>query len=128
MAAVLPTTTFSPDRDVRGSAFAVLARQVRAAGLLDRRRGAYALRLLATLGFYAAAWTAVAWIGDSWWQCGGAVVLGLAYTRVAFLGHDAGHQQIFASRRANDHLGRFLGDALVGLSYGWWIGKHNRHH
>jgi fatty acid desaturase len=47
---------------------------------------------------------------------------------VAFLGHDAGHQAIFASRRSNDALGRVLGNLLVGLSYGWWVDTHNRHH
>jgi fatty acid desaturase len=52
----------------------------------------------------------------------------LAWGQVAFLGHDAGHQAIFASRRANDALGRVLGNLLVGLSYGWWVDTHNRHH
>ncbi len=111
-----------------GSDFAGLARVVRAAGLLDRRPLAYLLRIAATLAGYAAAWFAVAWVGDSWWQVGAAVALGIAFTQVAFLGHDGGHQQIFSSRRANDLFGKLLGDLLVGLSYGWWVGKHNRHH
>ena len=50
------------------------------------------------------------------------------FTQAAFLGHDGGHQQMFASRRANDLLGRAMGNLLVGLSYGWWVDKHNRHH
>ena len=112
----------------RGSAFAGLARQVRAAGLLERRPLAYTVRITATLLFYAAAWFAVVWVGDSWWQTLTAVVLGIAFTQVAFLGHDGGHQQVFASRRANDLLGQLTGNLLVGLSYGWWVGKHNRHH
>jgi fatty acid desaturase len=55
-------------------------------------------------------------------------VLALAFAQVAFLGHDAGHQAIFASRRLNDTLGRTLGNVLIGLSYGWWVDTHNRHH
>jgi fatty acid desaturase len=55
-------------------------------------------------------------------------VLGVAFTQVAVLGHDGGHQQVFASRRANDAFGRVVGNLRVGLSYGWWVGKHNRHH
>jgi fatty acid desaturase len=114
--------------EARGSDFATLARRVRAAQLLERRPLAYALRGAATLLFYAAVWVAVVLIGDSWWQAVAAVVLGVAFTQVAFLGHDAGHQQIFVGRRANDLVGRVLADLLVGLSYGWWVGKHSRHH
>lgn len=112
----------------RGSDYAGLARQVRAAGLLDRRPGSYALRVGFTLGGYAATWTAVAWLGNSWFQLLTAVALGVAFTQVAFLGHDGGHQQIFANRRANDLFGQLVGNLLVGLSFGWWVGKHNRHH
>jgi fatty acid desaturase len=126
------TTTARRPREqasaARGSDFATLARRIRDAQLLDRRPLAYALRGAATLLFYAAAWVAVVLIGDSWWQAVAAVVLGVAFTQVAFLGHDAGHQQIFAGRRANDLVGRVLADLLVGLSYGWWVGKHSRHH
>jgi fatty acid desaturase len=67
-------------------------------------------------------------VGDSWYQLINAAVFGLAWGQVAFLGHDAGHQAIFASRRSNDALGRVLGNLLVGLSYGWWVDTHNRHH
>jgi fatty acid desaturase len=101
---------------------------VRSAGLLDRRPGAYAVRVTLTLLLYAAACAAVAVIGDSWWQLLPAAVLGIAFTQVAFLGHDAGHQQIFAQRRLNDLFGQLTGNVLIGLSYGWWVGKHNRHH
>jgi fatty acid desaturase len=44
------------------------------------------------------------------------------------LGHDAGHQQIFRSRRWNDRVGLVISNLLVGLSYDWWVDKHNRHH
>ncbi len=114
--------------DQRGSDYAVLCRQVRAAGLLERRIGSYTVRLTVTLSLYALAWLGVMRTGDSWWQAVTAAALGIVHTQVAFLGHDAGHQQIFAERRANDRLGRVLGNALIGLSYGWWVGKHNRHH
>jgi fatty acid desaturase len=81
-----------------------------------------------TLAFYATTWAAIAWIGDSWYQTICAAVLGIAFTQVAFLGHDGGHQQVFASRRANDVFGRLIANLLVGVSYGWWVSKHNRHH
>ena len=112
----------------RGSDFADLCRQVRHLRLLDRRYASYWLRILTTLGAFAAAWAVFAWLGDSWLQLIVAGVLGVLFTQVAFLGHDGGHQQIWRSRRANDLLGVIAGALLVGLSYGWWVDKHNRHH
>jgi fatty acid desaturase len=55
-------------------------------------------------------------------------VLAVAFAQVGFLGHDAGHRQVFRTRRANDVLGVLCGNLATGLSYGWWTGKHNRHH
>ena len=85
-------TTATPTRT--GSEFAGLSRQIRAAGLLDRRRWSYALRIALTLGGYAATWWAFVWIGDSWYQTIVAAIMGIAFTQVAFLGHDGGHQQV----------------------------------
>jgi fatty acid desaturase len=112
----------------RGSAYAALSRQVKRAGLLDRRPAYYALKITANLMFFAAGWVVFALLGRSWWQLLVAVFLAVMFTQVAFVGHDAGHKQIFGSKRANDLLGRLHGGLLVGLSYGWWVDKHNRHH
>jgi fatty acid desaturase len=128
MLSSLPPSSRRPGPDSRGSDYAALSRAVRSAGLLDRRPGAYAVRVSVTLLLYAATCAAVAIVGDSWWQMIAAAVLGIAFTQVAFLGHDAGHQQIFARRRVNDLFGQLTGNVLIGLSYGWWVGKHNRHH
>jgi fatty acid desaturase len=112
----------------RGSDFAVLCRQVRDARLLERRYGSYALRIGTTLTLFATAWLVFVTLGDSWFQLVIAAVLGLAFTQVAFLGHDGGHQQIWRSRLANDLLTVVSGNLLTGLSFGWWVDKHNRHH
>jgi fatty acid desaturase len=112
----------------RGSEFASLCRRVRAAGLLERRRASYATRIGVTVGAYGAAWAIFVWLGNSWLQLITAGVLGLLFTQVAFLGHDGGHQQIMRGRRGNDLLSVLAGNLLVGLSFGWWVDKHNRHH
>ena len=112
----------------KGSDYAALKQTVLAAGLLDRRLVSYGIRGLLTLGFLIATCLAVVWVGNSWYQLINAAVLGLVFGQIAFLGHDAGHQAIFASRRSNDALGRVLGNLLIGLSYGWWVDTHNRHH
>jgi fatty acid desaturase len=57
-----------------------------------------------------------------------AVVLAVVCTQLAFVGHDAGHRQLFRSRRANDLVGLVHANLLVGVSFEWWVGKHNAHH
>ena len=54
--------------------------------------------------------------------------LAIVFAQVGFLGHDAGHSQVFRSRRANTVLGLACGNLGTGVSYDWWAGKHNRHH
>jgi fatty acid desaturase len=49
-------------------------------------------------------------------------------TQISFLGHDAAHRQIFKSGRWNDWVSLIIANLLVGMSYGWWQSKHNRHH
>jgi fatty acid desaturase len=75
-----------------------------------------------------AGWVLFVLVGDSWWVLAVAVLQAVIFTQVGFLGHDAGHRQIFGSRRANYVLGILLGNLGIGLSYGWWVDKHNRHH
>ena len=111
-----------------GSEYAQLSRQVKQAGLLDPRPSYYAWKITLTLVLLAAGWAAFAVLGDSWWQLAVAVFLAIMFTQVGFLGHDAGHRQIFRSRKANYVLGVLLGNLGIGLSYGWWVSKHNRHH
>jgi fatty acid desaturase len=122
------TAVEAPPNAQRGSDYASLCRTIRAAGLLDRRPISYSIRGLLAFGFYAATIYAIVWLGNSWYQLIAAAVFGLAFAQIAFLGHDAGHQAIFTSRRMNDALGRSLGNYMTGLSYGWWVDTHNRHH
>ncbi|MGJ6968433.1 fatty acid desaturase family protein [Streptosporangium sp. G11] len=116
----------SPDR--RGASYARLSAQLRQAGLLDRRVPYYAGQIVGVLAALAACWTAFALVGDSWWQLGVAVVMAVVFTQAGFLVHDAGHRQIFASRRANDRIGVLFANLAIGLSYRWWVREHNRHH
>ncbi|MDG4841359.1 acyl-CoA desaturase [Micromonospora sp. WMMD967] len=112
----------------RGSDYAQLSRRISQAGLLERRPGWYVARIVLTLGAFVAGWVAVFLLGDSWWQLPLAAVMAVATTQVAFLGHDAGHRQMFRRRGPSEMVGLFAGNLAVGLSYGWWVDKHNRHH
>jgi fatty acid desaturase len=110
-----------------GSEYADLSRVIRGAGLLDRRYRYYAWKITGNLVALAGAWVAFAYIGDSWWQLFVAAFLAIVFAQLAFIGHDAGHKQIFRTRRPNSVIGTSHG-GLVGMSYGWWISGHNRHH
>jgi fatty acid desaturase len=117
-----------PESALTRHGFPPLMRQIRDRGLLDRRRGYYTRLIGADLLLYAGVWVAVALIGDSWWQLALVLPAAVLTTRIYFIGHDAGHCQIAGTRRVNRLVGLVLGDLLVGLSYGWWTDKHNRHH
>jgi len=112
----------------RGSEYAELSRQVKEAGLLERRPGYYAWKFAVTIGLLAAGWAAFVVAGNSWWQLAVAAFLAVAFTQIGFLGHDAAHRQIFGTRRASYVAGVLLGNLGIGLSCGWWVDKHNRHH
>ena len=118
----------APPQPRRGSDYAELSRQVKQAGLLERRRWSYTWRIAVVVALLAAGWGAFVLVGDSWWQLAVAVFLGVMFTQLGFLGHDAGHRQISGSRRVSRILGVLLGNLGIGLSYGWWVDKHNRHH
>jgi len=112
----------------RGSDFADLLHRVKAAGLLRRRPGYYLTKIAVTGALLAGGWAAFVLLGDSWWQLAVAAFLAVVFTQIGFIGHDAGHRQIFRSKRANYLVGLLHGNLGIGLSYGWWVDKHNRHH
>jgi fatty acid desaturase len=112
----------------RWSEYTQLSRQIKQAGLLDRRRGWYGARIALNLALLAAGGVVVVLLGDSWWQLLAAAYLAVVSTQLAFVGHDAGHRQLFRSRRANDLAGLLHANLLTGISFGWWVPKHNAHH
>jgi fatty acid desaturase len=123
-----PTVGPVPSRTSRWSEYTRLSQQIKQAGLLDRRRGWYTAEIGLNLVLLAAGGVAFVLLGESWWQLLTAAYLAVVATQLTFVGHDAGHRQIFRSRRANDLVGLVNGNLLVGISFGWWVPKHNAHH
>ena len=109
-------------------AFGELALQVRAAGLMERRRGYYLAKIGCLVAMFVGGWAVLVVVGSSWASLGIAAFLGTMSAQLGFIGHDAGHQQVFASRRANRCLGLVVGNGLIGLCFGWWVPKHSAHH
>jgi fatty acid desaturase len=110
------------------STYSALLAQIKDQGLLERRTGFYWTLFGIIVAVVAVAFVAFAILGDSWYQLIIAGVLGIAFTQFAMMGHEAGHSQVFASRKWNERSGRFLGVFGAGLSYSWWLTKHNKHH
>jgi fatty acid desaturase len=110
------------------SDYSELLGRVKEAGLLHRRPVYYLVRIAVLALLFAGGWVAFALLGSSWWQLVVAAALAVVFAQVGFLGHDAGHRQVFRSRRANDVVGFLSGNLGIGLSFGWWVDKHNRHH
>ncbi|GAA2423333.1 acyl-CoA desaturase [Streptomyces macrosporus] len=111
-----------------GSEFAPLLRRVREQGLLERRTGWYATGITVNALALAAVAAGTVALGDSWWVLVLALPFSVLWARTAFIGHDAGHAQIAASRRVNRAIGLVHGNLLLGMSHMWWNDKHNRHH
>lgn len=108
-------------------AYSQVSEVVRETGLLRRATWFYALVGVALALAFGGAVTGFILLGDSWFQLLIAAALGVIFTQVAFLGHEAAHRQILATGPANDRLARIL-IGIVGTSYSWWDSKHSRHH
>jgi fatty acid desaturase len=107
---------------------AVLRSQLRDAGLLRRRPLRAWARIAITLALVALGWAAFVVVGNSWWTLAVAIWLAVMFTQVGFVGHDIGHRQVAASHRVGRFLGILHADFLIGISYAFWLEKHNAHH
>ena len=109
-------------------AFRQLSMKAHDAGLMRRRYGFYWTMLLVCTTATVAILVGVVLLGATWFQLILAALLGIVMAQLGFLGHEAAHQQIFISRGWNEWVSRVLAGLFTGLSYGWWVDKHSRHH
>lgn len=100
---------------------------VKETGLMRRAPWFYTLVGIAIAAAFGGAVTGFILFGESWFQLLIAGAMGIIFTQVAFLAHEAAHRQIFATHHHNRRLARGLG-AIAGMSYSWWDSKHSRHH
>lgn len=100
---------------------------VRETGLLQRAHWFYVIVAAGIALALGGAVTGFILLGDSWFQLLIAGALGVIFTQIAFLAHEAAHRQILSSGPANFRLARVLAGA-IGMSYSWWDNKHTKHH
>ncbi|GAA2526103.1 delta fatty acid desaturase [Winogradskya humida] len=110
------------------SDFAALNRTIAEAGLLERRPAYYAVRISVVAAMLVGGWAAFFLIGSSWWTLAVAAFLGVVFSQVALIAHDLAHRQVFRTKAPSERAGRIAANVAVGMSYGWWMDKHTRHH
>src|SRR6266700_2376036 len=117
------------DLGARGpSDYGIVKRRVREAGLLEKQAWFYGRSIVAKLAVLAACLALFGLVRNPWVQAANAVVLAIISGQLGFQLHDSGHRQMFARRWKNVVVGLVTGNLLLGMSYGWWVEKHNRHH
>src|SRR6202158_2751685 len=129
--AILLATTTDPTNQIDAHSeldYTVLKRRIQDAGLLDKRPAYYALSITTNLVMWIFCLVGLFTVGSVWARGLAAVVLGIISGQLGFQLHDSGHRQMFATPWKNAIVGLFTADLLLGMSYGWWVQKHNRHH
>jgi len=107
--------------------YADLKRLLAQRGLFSRQPAYYTFQALLVLGLLGATLTLLILIEPTWLRLLDAALFAFVSTQLGFLGHDAGHRQIFTSPWRNDVALLFIG-VLIGMSRSWWVESHNRHH
>jgi fatty acid desaturase len=110
------------------SDYAIVKRRIRDAGLLEKQQWFYVRSICAKLMLLAACLALFGLLRNPWLQAANSVALAIISGQLGFQLHDAGHRQMFTTPWKNVAVGLLTGNLLLGMSYGWWVDKHNRHH
>eukprot|EP01125_Pyxidicula_operculata_P003569 TRINITY_DN1464_c0_g1_i2.p1 TRINITY_DN1464_c0_g1~~TRINITY_DN1464_c0_g1_i2.p1 ORF type:complete len:364 (+),score=52.98 TRINITY_DN1464_c0_g1_i2:114-1205(+) len=105
-------------------AFRELRKRLIEEGFFESNKPWFVLKSITTIGIHFLAILAV-YLGN--WVLG-AVLLGLGYQQLGWLGHDLCHQSLFKNRKYNNFYAYILGNVLNGFSVNWWKDRHNTHH
>ncbi len=118
------------------SYYSELLAKVKSEGLLKRNVAFYAWSFALISALSLVAWAGVVLLGvffkdQPLWQLlviPIAIFQGALTAQYGFIAHELAHNQVFAKNKWNDWLGLILANLFAGLSYGFWLAKHNRHH
>ena len=124
----MTTATPAPAPVPRRTGYAELTAEIRSLGLMRRRPDFYVPLILLNLSALAAVVTVMVVARGSWWLVLLAAAFAVVSAQIAFVGHDSGHRQLSRRSGPSRLLGLLHANLLNGLSYGWWVDKHNAHH
>ena len=108
--------------------YAALKKLVQDAGLLQKRPAYYFVSIATNSLLLVACLLLLFTVKQVWAQALLAVALGVVSGQLGYQLHDSGHKQMFKSPGRNALVGLVTADLLLGMSYGWWVHKHNLHH
>lgn len=116
--------------------YSELLNKVKSAGLLKREVKYYSIYFAIVSVLSIAAWVGIYFVGilagQNWpWLFLALPLLvfqGALTAQYGFIAHELAHNQVFAKNKWNDRVGLVLANLFAGLSYGFWLAKHNRHH
>ncbi|MGH9401489.1 MAG: fatty acid desaturase family protein [Terriglobia bacterium] len=105
-----------------------LKRLVTQKGLLNKYPRAYTCKLLVVWTLLGLGLILLALTRNLFVIMLDAAFLAVVSGQIGFIGHDAGHQQIFKAGWKNQITSFIHGNLLLGISSAWWIRSHNLHH
>lgn len=137
-----PTATTAPISPVRTTGknigathYSEVLNKIKAEGLLEKVPSYYIKRLIILSAVSLMLWGGLltsAIIFPLWGALAISVPImilhGIIAAQFGFIAHETSHRQVFRNNKLNDNAGRILANLFAGLSYGFWIRKHNRHH
>jgi fatty acid desaturase len=110
------------------ASYAALKKLVKGAGLLEKQPAYVIRRAIFNFFMFALSITLLLLTNNVWVQIANAFFMGFVFVQFGFIAHDVGHRQAFRKPETNNLLGLIHGPLLVGMSFGWWMDKHNEHH
>lgn len=108
--------------------YAALKRLINEKGLLEKQPGFLAYKIVLAAVMLAVSIVVLFLVDNIWLQLLNAVYLAFVFGQIGFIAHDVGHRQGFHTTGQNDFFGLLHANLLIGMSYGWWLDKHNQHH
>lgn len=117
-----------PPQEASKGTYAELKQLLKKQGLLDKQPRYYTCRIALLFVLLALGVIFLLFVHVFWLQLLNAVYLAFVFAQIGLLGHESGHRQMFHSLWKHDLVSLLGGNLLIGMSYAWWVDKHNRHH
>lgn len=111
------------------SLYAQLKHRIREKGLMERQP-VYSAQKIGITAILFGLGIGLMILGTTsiWLMLLAAVYMAFAFVQIGFIAHDVGHRQVFRKPWQNDVVGYVCGNLILGMSYSWWVDKHNAHH